>query len=196
MHKEESDNKINEKNISENNIINTKVKIPKEKKNTQKNATTPKKAKKKVHFSNTKEKEKDTAIKNNIIKSKVPPLIEEKKNEKIEKSDIVQVNNSEQKSNIDEVQNTSSNAKENKEKRNWKSWSPQEKLLFYEIIANGGNYSSLQKLFKTMNDVSIYLIIMQNFTKIIENRNEKHRKNTRFLLSYVKKCKYIIKKGR
>jgi hypothetical protein len=84
------------------------------------------------------------------------------------------VNNSEQKSNIDEVQNTSSNAKENKEKRNWKSWSPQEKLLFYEIIANGGNYSSLQKLFKTMNDVSIYLIITQNFTKIIENWNEKH----------------------
>ena len=41
-----------------------------------------------------------------------------------------------------------------KEKRNWKSWSPQEKILFYEIIANGGNYSSLQKLFKTMNNVS------------------------------------------
>ena len=81
----------------------------------------------------------------------------------MEKTDIIQANNSEQKSNIDEAQNTSSNAKENKEKRNWKSWSPQEKLLFYEIIANGGNYSSLQKLFKTMNDVSVYIIIFKNF---------------------------------
>ena len=91
----------------------------------------------------------------NIIKSKVPPLVEEKKNDKIEKTNIIQPNNAEQKNNIDEAQNTSSNLKENKEKRNWKSWSPQEKILFYEIIANGGNYSSLQKLFKTMNDVSI-----------------------------------------
>ncbi len=40
-----------------------------------------------------------------------------------------------------------------KKKKDWKSWSPQEKELFYEAIANGGNYSSLQKLFKTMNDV-------------------------------------------
>lgn len=36
MHKEESDNKINEKNSSENNIINTKVKPPKEKRVSQK----------------------------------------------------------------------------------------------------------------------------------------------------------------
>ena len=155
MHKEESDNKINEKNQFENSIINTKVKIPKEKKSSQKSTTTPKKAKKKVQFSNTKEKDKDTTSKNNIINSKVQPLVEEKKNEKIEKANILQVNNREQKNNIEEVQNTSSNTKENKEKRNWKSWSPQEKILFYEIIANGENYSSLQKLFKTMNDVSI-----------------------------------------
>ena len=31
--------------------------------------------------------------------------------------------------------------------------------MFYELIANGGNYSSLQKLFKTMNDVKIFFII-------------------------------------
>ena len=155
MHKEESDNKINEKNSSENNIINTKVKPPKEKKVSQKNSSSPKKPKKKIHFSNTKEKDKDTGQKNNIIKLIVPPLCEEKKNDKIEETTNPQVDNSEQKNNIDEPQNTLSNLKENKEKRNWKSWSPQEKILFYEIIANGGNYSSLQKLFKKMNDVSI-----------------------------------------
>jgi hypothetical protein len=42
---------------------------------------------------------------------------------------------------------------EGKRKKDWKSWSSQEKELFYEAIANGGNFSSLQKLFKTMNDV-------------------------------------------
>ena len=155
MHKEESDNKINEKNSSENNIINTKVKPPKEKKVSQKNSSSPKKPKKKIHFSNSKEKDKDTGPKNNIIKLIVPPLCEEKKNDKIEETTNPQVDNSEQKNNIDEPQNTLSNLKENKEKRNWKSWSPHEKILFYEIIANGGNYSSLQKLFKKMNDVSI-----------------------------------------
>ena len=137
------------------NIINTKVKPPKEKKVSQKNSSSPKKPKKKIHFSNTKEKDKDTGQKNNIIKLIVPPLCEEKKNDKIEETTNPQVDNSEQKNNIDEPQNTLSNLKENKEKRNWKSWSPQEKILFYEIIANGGNYSSLQKLFKKMNDVSI-----------------------------------------
>ena len=155
MHKEESDNKINEKNSSENNIINTKVKPPKEKRVSQKNSSSPKKPKKKIHFSNSKEKDKDTGPKNNIIKLIVPPLCEEKKNDKIEETTNPQVDNSEQKNNIDEPQNTLSNLKENKEKRNWKSWSPHEKILFYEIIANGGNYSSLQKLFKKMNDVSI-----------------------------------------
>ena len=155
MHKEESDNKINEKNSSENNIINTKVKPPKEKRVSQKNSSSPKKPKKKIHFSNSKEKDKDTGPKNNIIKLIVPPLCEEKKNDKFEETTIPQVDNAEQKNNIDEPQNTLSNLKENKEKRNWKSWSHQEKILFYEIIANGGNYSSLQKLFKKMNDVSI-----------------------------------------
>lgn len=155
MHKEESDNKINEKNSSEKNIINTKVKPTKEKKISQKNSSSPKKPKKKIHFSNSKEKDKDTGPKNNIIKLIVPPLCEEKKNDKIEETNITQADNAEQKNNMDEPQNTLSNLKENKEKRNWKSWSPQEKILFYEIIANGGNYSSLQKLFKKMNDVSI-----------------------------------------
>jgi hypothetical protein len=55
-----------------------------------------------------------------------------------------------------------------KKKKEWKSWSSQEKELFYEAIANGVNYSSLQKLFKNMNNVkfsyySSYLIL--------ENRN-------------------------
>ena len=40
-----------------------------------------------------------------------------------------------------------------KKKKDWISWSLNEKLLFYEAIANGGNYTSLQKLFKNMNDV-------------------------------------------
>lgn len=51
-----------------------------------------------------------------------------------------------------------------KRKKDWRSWSSQEKIHFYEIIANGGNYSSLQKLFKTMNDVILQLITT------IENR--------------------------
>jgi hypothetical protein len=154
MHKEESDNKMNEKNSPENTNMNQKVKLTKEKKISQKSSVTPKKAKKKVQIYTAKEKEKDTSQKSNIIKSKGPPLVEEK-NEKMEKTNIIPVNNREQKINVEEAQNASPNIKENKEKRNWKSWSPQEKFLFYEIIANGGNYSSLQKLFKTMNDVSI-----------------------------------------
>ena len=72
MQKEESDNKINEKNSPENNNMNPKPKLPKEKKITQRNSVTPKKTKKKVQFINSKEKEKDTTQKSNIIKSKVP----------------------------------------------------------------------------------------------------------------------------
>lgn len=158
MHKEESANKINEKALLDNNNIEQKAKPPKEKKLAQKNSATPKNIKKKVHFFNSKEKDKDTTQKNTIIKPKVPPSPEEKKNDKIEKTNIIQPNNTEQKSNTDEAQNASTNLKEIKEKRNWKSWSSQEKILFYEIIANGGNYGSLQKLFKTINDVSIYYI--------------------------------------
>ena len=192
MHKEESDYKINEKNCTENNNMNLKQKLPKEKKISQKNSVTPKKSKKKVQFLNSKEKEKDATQKTNIIKSKVPPLVEEKKNDKDEKINIFSENNTEQKNNIEEDKNTSPNLKENKEKRNWKSWSPQEKILFYEIIANGGNYSSLQKLFKTMNDVSKYIKIII----FLENWNKKYRKNQGFLLPNAQKCKYFIKKSR
>ncbi len=53
----------------------------------------------------------------------------------------------------------------NNKKKDWSTWSSQEKILFYEIIANGGNYSSLQKLFKKMNFVSKF------FYSFLENRN-------------------------
>jgi len=54
-------------------------------------------------------------------------------------------------SNLDEMHYIKiSNSKKKKE---WKSWSLSEKELFYEAIANGANYTSLQKLFKNMNDV-------------------------------------------
>lgn len=43
-----------------------------------------------------------------------------------------------------------------KKKKEWKSWSLSEKELFYEAIANGANYTSLQKLFKNMNDVKFF----------------------------------------
>jgi hypothetical protein len=46
-----------------------------------------------------------------------------------------------------------------KKKKDWKSWCLNEKLLFYEAIANGDNYSSLQKLFKNMNDVIFCLTV-------------------------------------
>ena len=58
MHKEESDNKINEKNSPENNNINPKAKLPKEKKSSQKNSTTPKIRKKKCIFPTQKIKKK------------------------------------------------------------------------------------------------------------------------------------------
>jgi hypothetical protein len=40
-----------------------------------------------------------------------------------------------------------------KKKKDWNSWTLNEKLLFYQAIASGGNYTSLQKLFQNMNDV-------------------------------------------
>lgn len=52
-----------------------------------------------------------------------------------------------------------------RKKKDWRCWSSQEKELFYEAIANGGNYSSLQKLFRNMNDVNYY------FFNFLENRN-------------------------
>jgi hypothetical protein len=50
------------------------------------------------------------------------------------------------------------NDNDKKKKKDWKSWSSQEKELFYEAIANGGCASSLQKLFKGMNDVKLIFI--------------------------------------
>lgn len=50
-----------------------------------------------------------------------------------------------------------SDLEQKKRKKEWKSWSLNEKLLFYEIIANGANHSSLQKLFKNMTDVNFQL---------------------------------------
>lgn len=51
-----------------------------------------------------------------------------------------------------------------KRKKDWRSWSSEEKILFYEIIANGGNYTSLQKLFKTINDVRIFIFYINVIT--------------------------------
>ena len=211
MQKEDSDTKIGDKFLVENTQLTQKVKPQKEKKSQKVSSPTPKKIKKKVHFSNSKDVEKDTdkekekekekilQQKNNQIKQKLPQTQIQKKLEKTEENESPVLNQLEQKISSEEGQNSPSNSKENlkeiKEKRNWKSWSPQEKILFYEIIASGGNYGSLQKLFKTMNDVRIILFNII-FKKNIENRNKKHRKNTRFLLPYVKKCEYIIKKSR
>ena len=172
MHKENLDTtKIPDKFLVENSLLTQRVKPQKEKKTPKVSSPTPKKIKKKVHFSNSKETEKDLEKeKEKILPPKVAQLKQKnpqsqipKKSEKVEDSDSPVINQQEQKVSSEEGQNSPSNSKENlkeiKEKRNWKSWSPQEKILFYEIIANGGNYSSLQKLFKTMNDVRIFLII-------------------------------------
>ena len=172
MHKEDLDTKIGDKFLVENTLLTQKVKPQKEKKIQKVSSPTPKKLKKKVHFSNTKEPEKDLdkekdkekilQQKNNQIRPKIPQTQIPKKSEKTDENESPVLNKIEQKISSEEGQNSPTNSKENlkeiKEKRNWKSWSPQEKILFYEIIANGGNYSSLQKLFKTMNDVRKYFI--------------------------------------
>ena len=108
------------------------------------------------------EKEKIIPMKNSQIKQKINPQSPiPKKSEKTEEGASSVLLEQKVASEESQVSPTNSkekekeNLKEIKEKRNWKSWSPQEKILFYEIIANGGNYSSLQKLFKTMNDVRI-----------------------------------------
>jgi len=208
MHKEDSEPKTSDKFIVENSLFNQKVKPPKEKKPPKVSSPTPKKIKKKVHFSNSKEVEKDEEkekiipTKNSQIKQKINPQSPiPKKSEKTEEGASPVLLEQKVASEESQVSPTNSkekekeNLKEIKEKRNWKSWSPQEKILFYEIIANGGNYSSLQKLFKTMNDVRILFNFLFNLINL-ENRNKKHRKNQRFLLSYAKKCEYFIKKSR
>ena len=206
MNKEDPEPKPSDKFIVENSLLTQKTKPQKEKKLQKVTSPTPKKIKKKVHFSNSKEAEKDEE-KEKIISPKISQISKKnqiqsptpKKNEKEEVAPSPLINPVEQKVSSEEGQISPSNSKENlkeiKEKRNWKSWSPQEKILFYEIIANGGNYSSLQKLFKTMNDVRIFYILFF-LLKFLENWNKKHRKNKRFLLSYVKKCEYITQKSR
>ena len=134
----------------------------------------------KIHHFLGQEKEKiispktSQISKKNQIQSPTP-----KKNEKEEVAPSPLINQVEQKVSSEEGQISPSNSKENlkeiKEKRNWKSWSPQEKILFYEIIANGGNYSSLQKLFKTMNDVRIFLYFIF-FIKIFRKLEQKAQK--------------------
>ena len=59
------------------------------------------------------------------------------------------------------VVNSPNNIEEDtKEKRRiWKSWSTQEKIMFYQIIANAGNKGNLSNLFKLMNEVSKFIII-------------------------------------
>ena len=113
------------------------------------NIKTPKKI---ISKSNIKS---DNNIKNNIInKIDVPPYkSKDSHNEKIikEKENIIK-----QKENYKKEENQTIKEKQPQRKKEWKSWSSQEKLMFYELIANGGNYSSLQKLFKTMNDVKFF----------------------------------------
>jgi len=116
------------------------------------NIKTPKKI---ISKSNIKS---DNNIKNNIInKIDVPPYkSKENENEKKlkEKENIIK-----ETENYKKEENKKLKEKQPQRKKEWKSWSSQEKLMFYELIANGGNYSSLQKLFKTMNDVKIFFII-------------------------------------
>lgn len=38
-------------------------------------------------------------------------------------------------------------------KKEWKSWTSEEKVIFYETIANAANCSSLQELFKKLSEV-------------------------------------------
>ena len=93
------------------------------------------------------EKTNDLTENNNNINK---PIVNEEKNNK-EKNEI--------EINLQPNPLTTKTDLTSKKKKEWKSWSPQEKILFYEIIANGGNYGSLQKLFKTVNDVSdLYLM--------------------------------------
>ena len=116
------------------------------------NIKSPKKIKTKSNIKS------DNNIKKNIInKIDVPPYkSKDNDNEKKikEKENIIK-----QTENYKKEENKKIKEKQPQRKKEWKSWSSQEKLMFYELIANGGNYSSLQKLFKTMNDVKIFFII-------------------------------------
>ena len=88
-------------------------------------------------------------------------------------------NNKENNNNNKLINNIENNNKQSNKKKDWKSWSSQEKLLFYKIIANGGNYTSLQKLFKTMNDK-----IGTKSTKKIRDFYYRMLKNVNILLKH------------
>lgn len=90
---------------------------------------------------------------NNLNNFKESVYIKEiEKNEDLNNLNIKYEDNN---SNLDDLEYIKlSNAKKKKE---WKSWSLSEKELFYEAIANGANYTSLQKLFKNMNDVRDFI---------------------------------------
>ena len=116
--------------------------------------------KKIISKSNIKTNESNN-IKNNILnKIDVPPFkVNEKEASKmIKEKEIIKQKNEDNKN--EEKESIIQKEKQPQRKKEWKSWSSQEKLMFYELIANGGNYSSLQKLFKTMNDVRIKNIIL------------------------------------
>jgi hypothetical protein len=80
---------------------------------------------------------------------------------------------------INEVENIDENL--TKKKKDWKSWSSTEKELFYEAIANGANYCSLQKLFKNMNDV-------MNPPITLENRDQIQSEDQGLLLPCFEEC--------
>ena len=152
----EKDNKINLLDF-ENNLKKNQIEKDKEMNNIIKNIIPE------INEKNLKDKIKknclDTKMENNLKldtnKILLPPNI----NNKIKDIFIKKIKNEDNdnyEENIDlNLEDSdylkSSNAKKKKE---WKSWSLSEKELFYEAIANGANYSSLQKLFKNMNDVN------------------------------------------
>ena len=144
---------VNSFNINTNESYNTKKEIKNEEKTL--NPKTPKKI---IQKSNI-ETEESQNIKNNIInKIDVPPFkSKEEETSKKEKENIIK-----ETENYKKEENKKLKEKQPQRKKEWKSWSSQEKLMFYELIANGGNYSSLQKLFKTMNDVNKKYIINLN----------------------------------
>lgn len=87
--------------------------------------------------------------------------IEKDNNENDKKKEKTDIEINLQPKSISQVKSDSGSKKR---KKDWRSWSPQEKILFYEIIANGGNYTSLQKLFKTINDVRIFIFYINVIT--------------------------------
>ena len=199
MNKEDSEQKNPDIFIIENSPLTQKSKNLKEKKTTKITSPTPKKLKKKVNFSNSKEigKDKEKEKEKNFLlkstkKNKIQSLLP--KSEKNEELNINQEQREEGQISPTNSKEKENNIKENKEKRNWKSWSPQEKILFYEIIANGGNYTSLQKLFKTMNDVSKIFLLIKFFLiqKIGTKSTEKIRD---FYYRMLKKVNILLKKA-